>query len=38
MCVCALSVYSALRVQKRAPDPVELELQALLSYHMDAGK
>jgi hypothetical protein len=36
MCICALCDYSTCRGQKRALDPLELELTNLVRY-MDAG-
>lgn len=38
VCICTTCVSGASRGQKRVSDPVELELQMLLSYHVGSGK
>lgn len=34
---CIPDVHRGQKGQKRAPDPLELELQVVVSHHMDAG-
>lgn len=36
-CVCTTHVISVCGDQKRAPDPLEVELYMVLSYHVGAG-
>ena len=38
MYICAQHVYNAHRYQKRVSDPLELELQLVVSHYVGAGK
>jgi hypothetical protein len=37
MCVCITHMYNACGRQNSVLDPLKLELQLLLSYHVDSG-
>ena len=38
VCLCTTYMPGAYGVQKRVLDPLELELQTVVSHHVDAGK
>lgn len=37
VCLCAMCVPGTYKCQKRAPDPLELELQIVVSHQVGAG-